>query len=157
TITKPTVVAADRGGDEFAITFEDRGIDLRPVKTGWTIIVPRAVRTRPREGKKGFVRVAEGRGTGVKYVPAGLEVMFELGRMVRGEEEEEEGEGGGEEKKVVVGAEGRCAGCGKEEGECQTSDWKLHKVDCKPLKGMANAWGARGLAATPRATGNASA
>ncbi|KAF6804890.1 zinc mynd-type domain containing protein, partial [Colletotrichum musicola] len=25
TITKPTVVAADRGGDEFAITFEDRG------------------------------------------------------------------------------------------------------------------------------------
>ncbi|KAF6789085.1 lipase esterase [Colletotrichum sojae] len=103
TITKPTVVAADRGGDEFAITFEDRGIDLRPVKTGWSIVVPRAMRTRPREGKKGFVRVAEGRGTGVKYVPAGLEVMFELGRMVRGEDEEEKGAG-------------RCAGCGMEEG-----------------------------------------
>ncbi|KAI8171456.1 hypothetical protein K4K54_013199, partial [Colletotrichum sp. SAR 10_86] len=65
TITKPTVVVADRAGDEFAITFEDRGIDLRPVKTGWTIVVPRACRTAPKEGKKGFVRVAEGKGTGV--------------------------------------------------------------------------------------------
>ncbi|KAJ0349266.1 hypothetical protein COL154_011726 [Colletotrichum chrysophilum] len=55
TITKPTVVVADRAGDEFAITFEDRGIDLRP--------------------------------------------------------------------------------------ECQTKDWKTHKLDCKALKGMVNAWG----------------
>ncbi|KAF9880808.1 glycosyl hydrolase family 76 [Colletotrichum karsti] len=83
TITKPTVVVSDRAGDEFAITFEDRGVDLRPVRTGWTIVVPRATRTTPREGKKGFVRVAEGRGTGVKYVPAGLERVFELGRAVR--------------------------------------------------------------------------
>ncbi|TQN64243.1 hypothetical protein CSHISOI_11185, partial [Colletotrichum shisoi] len=30
TITKPTLVVVDRAGTEFAVTFEDRGIDLRP-------------------------------------------------------------------------------------------------------------------------------
>lgn len=111
TITKPTVVVSDRAGDEFAITFEDRGIDLRPVKTGWTIVVPRAARTTPKEGKKGFVRVAEGRGTGVKYVPAGLERVFELGRAVRE---------GGEGDAGDVPAESVCAGCGRTEGSLKS-------------------------------------
>ncbi|KXH41602.1 hypothetical protein CSAL01_07855 [Colletotrichum salicis] len=54
TITKPTLVVVDRQQTEFAVTFEDRGIDLRPVKGGWTIVVPRGVRTAPKGGKKGF-------------------------------------------------------------------------------------------------------
>ncbi|KZL74698.1 zinc MYND-type domain containing protein [Colletotrichum tofieldiae] len=109
TITKPTLVVVDRGGTEFAVTFEDRGIDLRPVKQGWTIVVPRAVRTAPKGGKRGFVRVPEGRGTGVKYVPGGLEKIGELGARVRGGGEE--GEDGGKSFR------GRCAGCGTGEGE----------------------------------------
>ncbi|TEA15000.1 F-box protein [Colletotrichum sidae] len=144
TITKPTVVVVDRAGDEFAITFEDRGVDLRPVKNGWTIVVPRAVRSIPAEGKKGFVRVPEGEGTRVKYIPAELERVVELGGILRGED------GVGEVARV-------CAGCGREEGglkgctgcgvvkycgkECQATEWKAHKGDCKPLKGMVNAWG----------------
>ncbi|WYZ41384.1 hypothetical protein EsH8_V_000279 [Colletotrichum jinshuiense] len=155
TITKPTLVVVDRSGTEFAVTFEDRGIDLRPVKNGWTIVVPRAVRTQPKGGKQGFVRVPEGKGTGVKYVPGGLEKLGELGALVRGEGEGEGGGGGG------VGVKGKCAGCGKTEAEagglksctgcglwrycgreCQVPDWKTHKVDCKILKGMVNAWGA---------------
>ncbi|WQF88417.1 Putative Zinc finger, MYND-type [Colletotrichum destructivum] len=157
TITKPTLVVVDRAGTEFAVTFEDRGIDLRPVRQGWTIVVPRAVRTAPKGGKRGFVRVPEGRGTGVKYVPGGLERIGELGARVRGEGEEEEGEKGEEGK----GFRGRCAGCGSLEGEdggalksctacgvarycgkeCQKEDWKTHKNDCKILRGMVNAWG----------------
>ncbi|TKW56577.1 hypothetical protein CTA1_3516 [Colletotrichum tanaceti] len=162
TITKPTLVVADRAGTEFAVTFEDRGIDLRPVRQGWTIVVPRAVRTAPKGGKRGFVRVPEGRGTGVKYVPGGLERIGELGARVRGKEEEEEGEEGEEKgEKGEKGFKGRCAGCGSLEGgdggalksctacgvarycgkECQKEDWKTHKNDCKILKGMVNAWG----------------
>ncbi|WDK19985.1 hypothetical protein CGRA01v4_11272 [Colletotrichum graminicola] len=149
TITKPTLVVVDRGGTEFAVTFEDRGIDLRPVRQGWTIVVPRAVRTAPKGGKRGFVRVPEGRGTGVKYVPGGLEKIGEVGARARG------GEDG------AKGLQGRCAGCGKGEGadggalksctacgvarycgkECQKEDWKTHKSDCKVLKGIVNAWG----------------
>ncbi|KAK1700795.1 hypothetical protein BDP55DRAFT_723275 [Colletotrichum godetiae] len=79
TITKPTLVVVDRQQTEFAVTFEDRGIDLRPVKGGWTIVVPRGVRTAPKGGKRGFVRVPEGKGTGVKYIPGGLEQIGELG------------------------------------------------------------------------------
>ncbi|OHE97198.1 hypothetical protein CORC01_07452 [Colletotrichum orchidophilum] len=79
TITKPTLVVVDRQGTEFAVTFEDRGIDLRPVRSGWTIVVPRGVRTAPKGGKRGFVRVPEGRGTGVKYIPGGLEQIGEVG------------------------------------------------------------------------------
>ncbi|KAL0942764.1 zinc finger, mynd-type domain containing protein [Colletotrichum truncatum] len=111
TITKPTVVVSDRGGDEFAITFEDRGIDLRPVKTGWTIVVPRAVRTKPKEGKKGFVRVAEGKGTAVKYVPADLDKVVELGTRLRADND-----GAGQKcASCGGGAEGTlkaCTGCG---------------------------------------------
>ncbi|KXH53522.1 hypothetical protein CSIM01_12765 [Colletotrichum simmondsii] len=55
TITKPTLVVVDRQQTEFAVTFEDRGIDLRPVKGGWTIVVPRGVRTAPKGGKRGSV------------------------------------------------------------------------------------------------------
>ncbi|KAK1980785.1 hypothetical protein LZ30DRAFT_594148 [Colletotrichum cereale] len=152
TITKPTLVVVDRGGTEFAVTFEDRGIDLRPVRQGWTIVVPRAVRTAPKGGKRGFVRVPEGRGTGVKYVPGGLEKIGEVGARARG------GDGDGDGGR---GFRGRCAGCGKGEGadggalksctacgvarycgkECQKDDWKTHKNDCKVLKGMVNAWG----------------
>ena len=47
TITKPTLVATDSSGADFAITFEDRGLDLRPVKAGWTVVVPGATRTAP--------------------------------------------------------------------------------------------------------------
>ncbi|KAK1967399.1 hypothetical protein LY78DRAFT_746483 [Colletotrichum sublineola] len=158
TITKPTLVVVDRGGTEFAVTFEDRGIDLRPVRQGWTIVVPRAVRTAPKEGKRGFVRVPEGRGTSVKYIPGGLEKIGEVGARARGGSWEEGG-GGGEDG--AKGFRGRCAGCGKGEGtdggalksctacgvarycgkECQKEDWKTHKGDCKVLKGMVNAWG----------------
>ncbi|KAK1719363.1 uncharacterized protein BDZ83DRAFT_786104 [Colletotrichum acutatum] len=145
TITKPTLVVVDRQQTEFAVTFEDRGIDLRPVKGGWTIVVPRGVRTAPKGGKRGFVRVSEGKGTGVKYIPGGLEQIGELGARVR--------EDGGRWLR-------ECAGCGKGAGEgetlksctacvvarycgkeCQKEDWKKHKGDCKVLKGMANAWG----------------
>ncbi|EEY14537.1 conserved hypothetical protein [Verticillium alfalfae VaMs.102] len=145
----PTLIATDRAGADFAITFEDRGIDLRPVKSGWTVVVPGATRTSPAEGKRGFVRVGEGRGTGVHYLPAGLERVLDLGRQLgeaaRGGEaavcagcEKEETEGD-----VLM----RCTGCGRARycsKVCQKKDWGEggHKVDCKVFKAMAVTWGA---------------
>ncbi|CRK30867.1 hypothetical protein BN1723_003985 [Verticillium longisporum] len=149
TITKPTLIATDRAGADFAITFEDRGIDLRPVKSGWTVVVPGATRTSPAEGKRGFVRVGEGRGTGVHYLPAGLERVLDLGRQLG-----EAARGG--EAAVCAGCEKeetegdalmRCTGCGRARycsKVCQKKDWGEggHKVDCKVFKAMAVTWGA---------------
>lgn len=91
TITKPTLVATDRTGEDFALTFEDRSVSLKSFRKGHTVVVPRAWRTVAEEGKKGYVLVAEGDG-GVKGIPAGLERVLELGKT-----------GGGE----------KCATCGK--------------------------------------------
>ncbi|KAM0279248.1 hypothetical protein ACHAQH_004705 [Verticillium albo-atrum] len=149
TITKPTLIATDRASADFAITFEDRGIDLRPVKSGWTVVVPGATRTSPGEGKRGFVRVGEGRGTEVHYLPTGLERVLDLGRQLN-----EAAEGG--EAAVCAGCEKeerdgdvlmRCTGCGRARycsKECQKKDWGEggHKVDCKVFKAMAVTWGA---------------
>lgn len=54
TITKPTLIVTDRSGAEFAVTFEDRGFDLkaRNLKKGNTIVIPRARRTPKGEGKQ---------------------------------------------------------------------------------------------------------
>ncbi|KAI4600826.1 hypothetical protein KJ359_012988 [Pestalotiopsis sp. 9143b] len=55
TITKPTLIATDRGGMDFAVTFEeDRGWDLkaRGLKKGATMVVPRARRVDKGPGRK---------------------------------------------------------------------------------------------------------
>ncbi|OTB00836.1 hypothetical protein M426DRAFT_323947 [Hypoxylon sp. CI-4A] len=150
TITKPTVIARDRAGVEFAITFDDG--DHRGTGLGWkfrkghTLVVPRAVRTDREEGKKAVVRVREGDGKTVRIVPGSLEQVFELGAILAGIKGlEAEGE---KEKK--------CAACGKLEGEnpllrctgcgvvsycskaCQVRGWNElgHKANCKVLKSI---------------------
>ncbi|KAL2758190.1 hypothetical protein ACRALDRAFT_1061407 [Sodiomyces alcalophilus JCM 7366] len=160
TITKPTLVVTDRQGTDFAITFEDRGIDLRPVKAGWTVVVPGATRVAPSaEGKRGFVRVPQGRGTGVHYLPASLERVLELGvQLYEAEVEERRAAEGGDAAEPE-----ECVSCGATEGEgggrlmrctgckwvrycnkaCQGKDWGEggHKNDCKVFKAMAITWG----------------
>ncbi|KAH7357884.1 hypothetical protein B0T11DRAFT_283282 [Plectosphaerella cucumerina] len=155
TITKPTLIATDASGVDFAITFEDRGIDLRPVKMGWTVVIPGATRTAPPAdgSKKGFVRVPEGRGTGVHYIPAKLARVMEVGRRLNeaeGTVEEDEEDKGcmtcGREGGETGGALLKCTGCvrvtycGK---DCQRKDWTEggHKSDCKVFKAMAVTWG----------------
>lgn len=119
TITKPTLIATDATGADFAITFEDRGIDLRPVKAGWTVVIPGATRTAPSADgvKRGFVRVPEGRGTGVHYVPATLARVMEVGRRLNEAAEEDEEEKGcmtcGREGGETGGGLLKCTGCGR--------------------------------------------
>lgn len=68
TLTKPTLIATDRTGMDFAIIFEDTSFDLkgRGLKKGCTMVVPRARRTEKGEGKKAIVRVEKEDCTGVK-------------------------------------------------------------------------------------------
>ncbi|ROT41228.1 hypothetical protein SODALDRAFT_330949 [Sodiomyces alkalinus F11] len=163
TITKPTLVVTDRQGTDFAITFEDRGVDLRPVKAGWTVVVPGAARVAPSaEGKRGFVRVPQGRGTGVHYLPASLGRVFEVGAQLNEVEARQGGRDGDGDGDGAAEAE-ECVSCGATEGEgggklmrctgckwvrycnkaCQKKDWGEggHKNDCKVFKAMAITWG----------------
>lgn len=55
TITKPTLIATDRSGMDFAVTFEeDRGWDLkaRGLKKGSVMVIPRARRLEKGPGRK---------------------------------------------------------------------------------------------------------
>jgi len=69
TITKPTLIVTDRTGIDFALLFEDEGLNLKEkgYKKGYTIVVPNARRTdREGEGKKAVVRVPKGGAGDVK-------------------------------------------------------------------------------------------
>ncbi|KAI1756090.1 hypothetical protein F4782DRAFT_526645 [Xylaria castorea] len=70
TITKPTLIATDRAGVDFALLFED-GISLKGFRKGYTVAVPEARRTdREGEGKKAVVHVPAGVGADVKKIKA---------------------------------------------------------------------------------------
>ncbi len=115
TITKPTLVLADRSGAPFALVFDGlaRGeLDLkkRGLRKGHTAVVPRALRAPPREdGRKGFVRIQKDSEGIVKAVPAPLSRVFALAEEVR---EKKGGEGCaacGEKKEGLM----RCTGCSR--------------------------------------------
>lgn len=119
TINKPTLVLTDRDGAPFAMVFEGLGrdgLDLKALgfKKGATAVVPRARRTAPaEEGKRGFVRVPEGRAADVRAVPGSLARLLEVGpRMVA---ELADGEGGGEHCEACGKSNtalSKCTGCG---------------------------------------------
>ncbi|KAI2625657.1 hypothetical protein GGR54DRAFT_654038 [Hypoxylon sp. NC1633] len=167
TITKPTVIARDRTGADFAVTFDDgdhRGLASASggaapqrfrFRKGHTLVVPRATRTdRGGEGKKAVVRVPAGRGAETSVIPAGLDQVLELGRVVAGIGAEGEGEGGGKKcaacGKVEGDGEGgrplmRCTGCGAAAycgKECQVRGWAEmgHKANCKVIKAIKEIW-----------------
>jgi len=113
TIMKPTLVATDRHGEDFALTFEDRGVDLKPFKKGTTLVLPGPRRTRPEEGKKGFVRVPAGHGDGgATAVPGSLEVV---GRVLRARAAAEAADRPGDVCDACEATEGvkKCTGCGR--------------------------------------------
>ncbi|RYP83826.1 hypothetical protein DL770_005296 [Monosporascus sp. CRB-9-2] len=157
TITKPTLIVTDRAGVDFAVTFEDAGLNLRGdlgARKGYTLVVPGARRT-DREGKKAVVRVEAGRGGQVRrlwangflvgppeqVIPGSLEQVLELGRVIGSE---------------TVGKQ--CAACGKTGGPlmrckgcstasycskaCQVNGWSElgHKSNCKVLKSIREIW-----------------
>lgn len=67
TITKPTLIATDRSGVDFAIIFEEPGFSLKGFRKGYTLLVPGARRTEREEvGKKAVVRVEQGLCGGVR-------------------------------------------------------------------------------------------
>ena len=67
TITKPTLIATDRSGVDFAIIFDEPGFSLKGFRKGYTLLVPAARRTDREElGKKAVVRVEAGRCGGVR-------------------------------------------------------------------------------------------
>lgn len=104
TITKPTLVVSDRNREDFAVTFEDLGVDLKPWKKGSCLVVPRARRRGGEEGrKKGFVSVPRGASGDVRCVPGGWEV---LKRWEEGGGEEDGCGGGCGERGVRA-----CTGC----------------------------------------------
>ena len=73
TITKPTLIATDRSGVDFAITFEESGFSLKGFRKGYTLLVPGARRTdREDLGKKAIVRVEEGRCKNVQVSQFGV-------------------------------------------------------------------------------------
>lgn len=121
TITKPTLIVSDRNREDFAVTFEDQSVDLKPWRKGSCLVVPRAQRTLPRrEGEKGFVSVGSEH---VRCVPGGWEVLK------RWEERKGEDACGGGCGETGVRACTGCEGvryCGKvsyrrdpcEDGEC---------------------------------------
>ncbi|KAI1394612.1 hypothetical protein F4819DRAFT_258390 [Hypoxylon fuscum] len=151
TITKPTVIARDRTGAEFAVTFDDgdhRGLGdgKARLKKGHTLVVPRATRTdREGEAKKAIVRVPEGASAGVKVIPGSLEQVFELGLVLLGIEESSAkkcaacGEAEGERPLL------RCTGCGAAaycSKACQVRGWSEmgHKANCKVIKSIKEIW-----------------
>ncbi|KAI0179532.1 hypothetical protein GGR52DRAFT_310583 [Hypoxylon sp. FL1284] len=157
TITKPTVIARDRAGAEFAITFEDgnhRGLPSSNggspprLRKGHTLVVPRAARTdREGEAKKAVVRVPAGRGAAVRVLPGALDQVLELGAVLDGI-----GEAGKPRKCAACGeletgekSLMRCTGCGAAaycSKECQVRGWGElgHKSNCKVIKSIKEIW-----------------
>lgn len=73
TITKPTLIATDRGGMDFAVVFEEeRGFDLkaRGLKKGNTMVIPKARRLEKGPGKKDVLVVQKEDCEGVKVTMA---------------------------------------------------------------------------------------
>ncbi|KAH8171290.1 hypothetical protein LIA77_08057 [Sarocladium implicatum] len=135
TITNPTLIITDLTGLDLAVTFASSTFDLSPFRKGRTcIVIPGAERTAPaEEGKKGFVRVPEGREEGVRCLPGKLEVL----------KREREGNGCWAEGCEEEG-ELKCLGCGlaRYSGkECQVKGWSEgHKGECKMLKAVNEIW-----------------
>ncbi|KAI1778614.1 hypothetical protein F4818DRAFT_438771 [Hypoxylon cercidicola] len=152
TITKPTVIARDRAGADFAVTFDDgdhRGLGGVRLRKGHTLVVPRAARTDREgegEGKKAVVRVPAGASAAVRVLPGTLEQVLELGRVLDGMED------GVARKCAACGepeAEGRplmrCTGCGAAAycgKACQVRGWSEmgHKSNCKVVKAIKEIW-----------------
>jgi hypothetical protein len=86
TITNPTLIITDLTGVDCAVTFASSKFDLSPYRKGRTcLVIPGAARTAPaEEGKKGFVRVEEGRGADVRCLPGKLEALGGLTRVEEG-------------------------------------------------------------------------
>ncbi|KAI0012624.1 hypothetical protein F4779DRAFT_15794 [Xylariaceae sp. FL0662B] len=141
TITKPTLIITDRTGLDFAIIFEDKGLSLKGFKKGYTIAVPRAVRTDREEGKKAIVRVDEGRGGDAKVIPGPLAQVLELGQVM-------DIEGFGDKCAACGNVEGplmKCTGCGTASycsKTCQVKGWGEmgHKSNCKVIKSIKEIW-----------------
>lgn len=73
TITKPTLIATDRSGVDFAIIFEEPGFSLKGFRKGYTLLVPGARRTdREEVGKKAVVRVEQALCGGVRVSEYGV-------------------------------------------------------------------------------------
>ncbi|KAF7526860.1 hypothetical protein G7054_g10621 [Neopestalotiopsis clavispora] len=82
TITKPTLIATDRSGMDFAVTFEeDRGWDLkaRGLKKGSVMVIPRARRLEKGPGRKDVLVVEKRDCESVKAIPGSLERTIALG------------------------------------------------------------------------------
>ncbi|KAK7917413.1 hypothetical protein PG985_011021 [Apiospora marii] len=147
TLTKPTLIVTDRRGLDFAVTFEDSGMDLKGYKKGYTMVVPRAQRTDREEGKKAVMRIEAGDCKSVQVIPAKMEHLLELGQvvdMMRGDEAE-----GKEQKCGACGKTdaslSKCTGCGTVRycsKECQLKGWSElgHKSNCKSLKAIKTIW-----------------
>ncbi|RYP44468.1 hypothetical protein DL768_009067 [Monosporascus sp. mg162] len=144
TITKPTLIVTDRAGVDFAVTFEDAGLNLRGdlgARKGYTLVVPGARRT-DREGKKGVVRIEAGRGTLVRQViPGSLERVLELGRVVGSETVGKQCAACGKTDSPLM----RCKGCSTASycsKACQVNGWSElgHKSNCKVLKSIREIW-----------------
>lgn len=161
TITKPTLILADRDASPFALVFEGLGhdeLDLKGLgfKKGSTAVIPNAKRTKPAdESKRGFVRVEKGGAGGARAVPCSLARVLELGGKVKGPKCETCGGEGENGLKSCTGCE-RAGYCSKVSAlvthavytfpgllltrknlqECQVEGWIEggHKHECKILK-----------------------
>ncbi|KAK6214233.1 hypothetical protein LQW54_004660 [Pestalotiopsis sp. IQ-011] len=143
TITKPTLIATDRVGMDFAVTFEeDRGWDLkaRGLKKGAVMVVPRARRVDKGPGRKDVLVVEREDCESVKAIPGNLARVLDLGQrfnessLAKCASCEKVGEG-------LM----KCTGCGSVaycSKECQVRGWTElgHKSDCKVLKSIKSIW-----------------
>ncbi|RYP05028.1 hypothetical protein DL765_009967 [Monosporascus sp. GIB2] len=145
TITKPTLIVTDRAGVDFAVTFEDAGLNLRGdlgARKGYTLVVPGARRTdREGEGKKAVVRVEAGRGAQVRVIPGSLERVLELGRVAGSETVGKQCAACGKTDAPLM----RCTGCSTASycsKACQVNGWSGlgHKSNCKVLKSIREIW-----------------
>lgn len=152
TINKPTLVLTDRDGAPFAMVFEGLGrddLDLKALglKKGATAVVPRAKRTKPaEEGKRGFVRIAEGQAAQVRAVPGPLARVLEIGsKLSPASSEVRDGEESCESCGTSKTGLSKCTGCGKVRycsKACQVKGWSEggHKSDCKIFKAVNDIW-----------------
>ena len=136
TITKPTLIATDSSGEDFALTFDDVDADLARFRTGWTAVVPMAMRTPAPAGRttgegKGFVAVPRGCAAAVRVVPGPVKRVVGL-LAARGEEETQRPERAGGGNDVALGLQRECAECRKhvESRKCLgcSSVWFCGKV-----------------------------
>ncbi|KAK3942304.1 hypothetical protein QBC46DRAFT_380520 [Diplogelasinospora grovesii] len=159
TITKPTLILADRLGSPFALVFdglERDDLDFKSLglKKGATVVIPNAIRTLPKEeGKRGFVSVPKGQAGEVKAIPGSLEKVLLVGEWMRvnggikneggkeicdscGKPADETNEKSGNGKVGLL----KCTGCGGVRycnKDCQVEAWNnWHKGDCKVIKGI---------------------